>query len=203
MRDRPWLLARHAETEWNAAGRLQGREDAPLTARGRAQAAELAAFALALGVRHVATSPLGRARATAAEVVSACAAGESVHDALVELSFGRCAGRTLEQVRRDLPLWWAARESDRWRVRWPEGESYADAAERLAAWLAGRPLAHAPEPVLVVAHQSVLRALLVALAGWPVPDALGVRFDACQVWRLAPAGACVRLLPEATPQVPA
>ena len=29
---------RHGETDWNVTGRLQGRHDVPLNARGRAQA---------------------------------------------------------------------------------------------------------------------------------------------------------------------
>ena len=201
MAGRPLLLARHAETEWNACGRLQGREDSPLTVRGLGQAAALGALARAWGVRHVATSALGRARATGAVVALACGAAESVHEPLAEISFGRCAGWTLEQVREREPEWWRERERDRWNARWPGGESYADAALRLAAWLPDGALEQLERPTLVVAHQSVLRALLVAAAGWPAARALAVPFAACEAWRLSEDGACVRQLPEATPPV--
>ena len=37
-----WLI-RHAESEWNAAGRWQGQRDPALSQRGREQAQQLAA----------------------------------------------------------------------------------------------------------------------------------------------------------------
>ena len=64
------LFARHAESTWNAAGRWQGQADPPLSKRGRRQAAALAERLVArvgdAGIGRLATSPLARARETAA-----------------------------------------------------------------------------------------------------------------------------------------
>ena len=38
MMARKIYLFRHGETEWNVAGKMQGRLDSPLTERGRQQA---------------------------------------------------------------------------------------------------------------------------------------------------------------------
>jgi probable phosphoglycerate mutase len=173
-------LTRHAETEWNVARRLQGREDSPLTARGRTQTEALAAVAPALGVRRILASPLGRARATAGIVALACEAPLTFHDALAEVSFGAAACGTVDEAVTRWPESWAARRRDRWNTRWPEGESYADAAARIAAWLPeGAPLWRAAT-TLIVAHHSLLRAFLVAALAWPIERALAAGFPACE-----------------------
>ena len=192
------FLARHAETEWNVAHRMQGREDSPLTAQGIAQAEALGESARALAVRHVCTSPLGRARATSELVARACGAEVSVHAALAELSFGEAAGGTIEQARARWPRWWAERERARWATRWPAGESYADAEARLGAWLAQGEPPWTSTSTLVLAHQSVLRAFLVAALAWPIERALEARFEACELVEAA-GGEPLRPHPPSTP----
>ncbi len=58
------ILARHAETEWNAEGRYQGRGfDIPLSGPGRAQALAMGARLASLPLARVRCSPCcGRAR---------------------------------------------------------------------------------------------------------------------------------------------
>src|SRR5262249_43768559 len=59
------LLARHAESVWNAERRFQGRTDIALSARGRAQAEALGRALRGYGVAAAYVSPFRRARETA------------------------------------------------------------------------------------------------------------------------------------------
>jgi broad specificity phosphatase PhoE len=95
-------IARHGQDEDNAAGRLNGHRDTPLTVIGRAQAAELAKAITTLGLEFQAvySSPLQRALQTA-EIV-----GESLRPAiqpivlaeLIERDFGDMTGKYIKDI---------------------------------------------------------------------------------------------------------
>src|SRR5580704_8037983 len=92
-------LARHGQTEFNRDGRLQGRIDSPLTELGLDQAAQVGAwFAPRIDDPArwtVSTSPLGRARKTAAIIAAASGLGGRVvtDERLIELSIGAWEGK--------------------------------------------------------------------------------------------------------------
>lgn len=58
-------IIRHGQTDWNVAGKIQGRRDIPLNAQGRLQAQALAAGMAKRPVTAVFSSPQRRALETA------------------------------------------------------------------------------------------------------------------------------------------
>lgn len=166
------LVVRHGETDWNAEGRLQGHTDVPLNARGRAQAAELAASLRGAGVRWVLTSDLARAAETGAIVRAALAldAGEAdVDPDLREQRFGVYEGLTGPECERKFGeswRWWKAAGGAK-RLPPEGGESWEALVERVVAG-AHRALDRAEReggPGLLVTHGGVMRALLHVTTG--------------------------------------
>jgi len=70
---------------------------------------------------------------------------------LDELDAGNCDGMTYEQVSREMPEEYEARQRDKLRYRYPRGESYLDVIQRLESVIVE--LERQSAPVLVIAHQ--------------------------------------------------
>ena len=160
---------RHGETQWNAEGRLQGLQDIPLNDLGRKQAACAGSILAGLFVRDgrseaslsFVASPLGRARSTMELVRGTLRlppGDYAVDDRLREIAYGQWEGSTLSQMQAADPDVFAARESDKWTVPPPGGESYASVQARMTEWY--RQLT---ADTVAVAHGGTARALMVAL----------------------------------------
>ena len=160
---------RHGETDWNVAGRLQGRRDVPLNERGRAQAAHCGGILRDLFARDgrdpetldYVSSPLGRATETMAlarAAIGLAPDGYRTEEQLAEISFGDWEGCTIAQLHTRDPQGIAAREHDKWRFVPPNGESYEMMTARMRAWyesLTG--------DVVVTAHGGTCRGLIAHL----------------------------------------
>jgi broad specificity phosphatase PhoE len=160
---------RHGETQWNAEGRLQGRRDIPLNDLGRKQAADSGGILADLFARDgrseqslaFVASPLGRARSTMELVRGALQLPPGVYaidDRLREIGYGQWEGSTLSELRQSDPDVFAARQSDKWTVAPPGGESYAEVQARVGDWYA-----QLNSDTVAVAHGGTARALMVAL----------------------------------------
>ncbi|RZQ60480.1 histidine phosphatase family protein [Amycolatopsis suaedae] len=163
------VLWRHGETDYNAAGRMQGHLDSALTPVGwnqaRFAAPALARFEPAL----VIASDLHRATDTATVLTDAIGVPLQIDKRLRETHLGEWQGLTGEEVDRDWPG-----ERHRWRTdaTWapPGGESRVDVAARAAEVVADlQGMSPSPgDTVLLAAHGGLIIALTAHLLGLPV-----------------------------------
>jgi probable phosphoglycerate mutase len=92
----PFFFVRHGESTWNAARRVQGQSDVPLSEAGLAQAHEAAARIAGQPVGALFASPLQRARRTAEIINAVLGLPMSLHDDLMEARLGVLEGKSYE-----------------------------------------------------------------------------------------------------------
>mgnify|MGYP001827932072 CR=1 FL=1 len=177
------LMLRHAATEWNERGLLQGRADPPLSAAGRE---EIQTWRLPEGAtgRRCLVSPLHRA----VETAELLGLRPEIEVRLIEMDWGDWQGATLAALRADPAGDIARREAAGLDFQPPGGESYRMVQGRLEDL--SRSLAADGRPVVAIAHKGVMRALYAAATGWqmtgPPPDRLRDRH--AMAFRLDPTG---------------
>lgn len=169
------LLVRHAESTWSADRRFAGSSDPPLSEAGCRQAADLADV---LGAEQaedvvdlVVTSPMLRARQTAAPIAARLGAPVAVDDRLRETDFGAWEGRTFAEAADGWPAAMAAWLAST-TVPPPGGESFAQTTRRVRRWRDRSLHEHAGRRLVVVSHGTPVKVLL-RLALLAPPTALG------------------------------
>ena len=167
------FIARHGETVFNAARRLQGdHPHTPLTRAGFAQADEMGrALRDLLGVRPALTlwsSPSGRALQTLAVIAEHLELdwhGARIDDRLVEIGMGAWGGRYYADVIGEVGPVVTAEGLLRPA---PDGEDYAGIAARVGGWL--RDTEGDGDDRLVIMHgisSRVLRGLMTGVDAHP------------------------------------
>lgn len=141
-------LVRHGETEWSRSGQHTGTTDIPLTDRGRELAVSLESALKGRTFALVLTSPLSRARDTAAIAGFADAV---VDENLREWDYGGYEGLTTPQIRETRPGWFL------WDDGVPGGETMQDVAMRVDRVIARVRAVEGDS--LVFAHGHLLRIL--------------------------------------------
>ena len=162
----PIFLTRHGESIYNQKALLGG--DSDLSPRGEQYSRQLADFMrsrVPLDASLVVwTSTLKRTIHTARPLTN----HPRMWKALDEIDAGICDGMTYEEIRLKMPELHEARTADKFRFRYPRGESYEDVIQRLDPLLIQ--LERRRTPVLVIAHQAVLRALVAYFKDIPPGD---------------------------------
>ena len=147
-------LVRHGQTDWNLNNIFQGASDVPLNATGIEQAHHALDFSPALPWDFVMSSPLIRARRTA-EIIAADhnLRFTGVHEGFREVDFGWAEGKPTAEAYEAYP-----------QRDFPGRESIDAVLERACAALRDVSSQHPDGRILVVAHGTLIRYLVSAVA---------------------------------------
>jgi probable phosphoglycerate mutase len=156
-------LVRHAESTWNAEGRVQGQADPPLNERGLMQAARLANRFRGEHIGVLYASPLQRARQTA-ELI-AMATGLPIHydEQLKEHDLGLFTGQVYAEIVEQFPelsQFWMEEARDM-----PGGEKQYAFHSRAAGTLRAIAERHADAKIVIVSHAGLFGEYLAYLLG--------------------------------------
>lgn len=196
-------LLRHPHVDTGGRRLAYGHRDLPLSERGRREAEDLIAFAVARLPRPdgVLTSDLARCTALARPLAEAFDVPLETVPALREQAMGAWEGAAWEDLTaadaEAVHAWWA----DYLRAAAPGGESLLDLAARVEAWRAASWERLRGRRWLVVTHVGVIRVLACGLLGLPYDQAL--RFAPARashsLFALAEAGAVLEVFGERPP----
>ena len=176
------VLVRHGQTSTTGQvlpGRAAGLH---LGDEGRRQA-EIAATLIADGpaIAAVYTSPLERARETAAPIAAALGQRAKVDKGLLECDFGEWTGQKLATLMKKAE--WTTVQRNPSTFRFPGGESFAEMQHRLVSSLARIRAAHPGATVVCVSHADPIKAA--------VADAIGAHLDLFQRIVISPCSLSV------------
>lgn len=170
------LVIRHGETTWGADGRFAGREDVPLTDRGRQQALSVADRLRDLGPDVVLTSPLQRCRLTAQAIGDAAGAPVVVHERLLDGLLGEWTGLRPAEIEQGWPEIFAVWRSDT-AARPPGGESFDEIRSRVGPLIEEVARRYRGRTVVLVTHAATTKMILTSALDVGSATAYRLRVD--------------------------
>lgn len=165
------ILMRHGATEANLVRpyTIQGREpDSELAAIGVEQARAASAALRGLAIARVYSSPLKRARATAAEIANRLGLQHEIEAGLIEADVGQWAGLTWQEIEHRWPEAFAAFQEQADVHGYLGGENLNAVRDRVLPVMEELFARHPEECVLVVGHGVLNRVLLAHWLGLPL-----------------------------------
>jgi probable phosphoglycerate mutase len=162
------LLIRHGENEYVKKGRLAGRlPGVHLNDNGRKQADDLASKLEKAPIKAVYSSPLDRTMETAEPIARAKGLEIIPRQGLLEVDFGEWQDKTLKSLQR-LKLWKVVQGRPS-MLRFPGGETFAEAQHRIVQELNTLAAEHDPKDLIVcVSHSDLIKLAASYYLGQPL-----------------------------------
>jgi alpha-ribazole phosphatase/probable phosphoglycerate mutase len=170
-------LIRHGEVEGATEGKLLGRTDSALSARGLEQSDQVADQLSKVQLSAIYSSDLQRARLTAEAIAKCSDLKVEQNSAWREIDMGQWEGLTIELVHREAPELVAQLFDDPASFKYPGGESFAAFTARIQKTLEHLLWTHQGDEVALVTHGGVCRAIIGSALGIPTRNWLRLAQD--------------------------
>lgn len=161
-------MIRHGETAWNKERRIQGQADIPLNEFGRMLAEKTAKGLSDIRFDICYTSPLFRARETAALILAGRQVPVIEDDRIAEMAFGEYEGRCCSRVGWNLPEEFRRFFDAPDRYKAPDGgENFAEVKGRTGKFLEElyKKEEYQKSNILITTHGAALAGLLNNIKG--------------------------------------
>ena len=162
------LLIRHGENDYVKQGRLAGRlPGVHLNEKGQAQAERLAKALAKVPIKAIYSSPLDRALETAAPLAAVKSLIVVECPGLVETDVGAWQGEKISSLRR-LKIWKTLQNRPS-LMRFPDGETVAEAQQRIVAEIQHIASLHGPkEMAALFSHSDPIKLAVAYFLGQPL-----------------------------------
>ena len=162
------LLVRHGENDYVKKGRLAGRlPGVHLNDKGREQAQAVAEKLSGAAIKAVYSSPMERAMETAEPIAKALGLDVVVRQGLIEVDVGEWQDKKLKGLKR-LKIWRKVQQMPS-VMRFPGGETFAQAQHRITQELQTLADQHEPKDIIVcVSHSDPIKLAVSYFIGQPL-----------------------------------
>jgi probable phosphomutase (TIGR03848 family) len=163
-----FLIIRHGENDYVKTGRLAGRiPGVHLNEKGRQQALALSEKLAGAAIKAIYSSPLERAVETAQPIAQALNQEVIIRPGLIEMDFGEWQEKKLKGLSR-LKIWKTVQTAPS-RMRFPQGETFAEAQHRICCELDALAGEHDPKDMIVcVSHSDPIKLAVAHFLGLPL-----------------------------------
>ena len=156
-------LVRHAQTVWNRDKKIQGQSDSSLTADGERQAARWGQLLKHWEWDRIIASDTGRARQTAELINVSLNITATTDSRLREQDWGQWVGKTIAQLKTEIPQELDEQVAAGWAFCPPGGEDRRHVLKRSQKALLEAAAQWPANNILVVTHEGVIKSLIYHL----------------------------------------
>jgi len=187
-------LLRHGETDWNRRNLFRGHSEIGLSERGRAQARAAAAALADRDITAIYTSPMIRSLETARFCSDELGLPHVEAPALSDPDCGLWMGKDLDHARVTHPHEFSMMEDSPSMLRFPEGESVVEVADRVSRFVLRDLDSEAEGSVLLVTHNFIFQVFTMVVLECSLDGLYRVKMDNGAISEYAKRGSVIMMV---------